>query len=257
MKAEHPFGKSAADKIFFRSRNFTLIELLIIIAIIAILSGMLLPALNKAKKSAQKILCVNNLMQIGKAVQLYASSYGDIIPAWKSAVETANSDRIWCYKLLEFCSNNPTLWYCPDSPAWNIPGDKKNPDNMSFFMNIGINGINWADQNMYAFYDHYIKQTRIKAPSRLHYAGDGVGNNSHYYFPANGNTYCLTYRYIYSPAATGEQVAAWTPRHNGSINFLYCDGHSESEVSGKTATSLQNLFNSSGIRNRPMWLAEY
>src|SRR2546428_13463634 len=98
--------------------GFTVVELLVVIAVIAILAALLLPALARAKESARRARCASDLKQIVLAACMYADENDDRFPAQQDdgvAVSAAGGDGRNYYDLLMPLANNPEVWVCPSA----------------------------------------------------------------------------------------------------------------------------------------------
>ncbi|HEY3856009.1 MAG TPA: prepilin-type N-terminal cleavage/methylation domain-containing protein [Verrucomicrobiae bacterium] len=142
-------------------KAFTLVELLVVIAIIAVLAGLLLPALGRSKESAHSTACIGNLHQIGVALQLYVDSNRNHLPVMRDRSSDTNSpvtnappspDLVLRVEL-----GNTNVLRCPSdftvfgqtgsSYAWNSLLNGQNADALTVF------GMNFTPPAIPVFYD--------------------------------------------------------------------------------------------------------
>ena len=174
-----------------KRRAFTLIELLIVIAVIGILAAILLPALARSKASAKRIHCVGNVKQLALSAHLYAGDNADWFPSvrWER--------QGWDESLVDYLDGNTELFHCAEKPLLKYEYGLSYPDDLMRLSSLDI---------------CLIKRSWIVSPSDYLRLGDAPRRTQMWRFP-----YPTMEPYVFG-------LTRW---HSGKANYAFSDGYVE------------------------------
>jgi prepilin-type N-terminal cleavage/methylation domain-containing protein/prepilin-type processing-associated H-X9-DG protein len=272
-----------------RHQGFTLIELLVVIAIIAILAGMLMPALGRAKVAAKSISSLNNLRQLGLGLQLYTADYDGFFPKHsylKSETTALGRPRTrWADYIYPFMQNE-NVYRSPNLSKEERPNMSKPfahallEGRESLYGGYGYNYQYLGNARRPTEGDRpfHAKDTAIQAPSQTVAIGDtkgaqmgdpenpyGFGGSGVYVIDPPLGSFGMGSKgsrktsggpgdgnAYYEGGTDGSHAHRSTPaaRNGGKVNMTFVDGHSEAI----TPESLDGLrSDGSGTPNNALW----
>ena len=209
--------------------GFTLIDLLVVIAIIAILAALLLPALSRAKESARAAQCLGNERQIGLAVRLYADDNDDTFPRSQHSA-FANGQLAWERAIAPQLGASTTTWTNLLTGVYHCASSKLTSP-LSYGLNVYFEV--GPDDDYTGKPQTWRKQARILKPSNTIIMAE----------PNTAADHIMAHFWISQTDADDEVDAK---RHAQKANYTFADGHSQKLPMAKTYAPPQlDLWNPS------------